>query len=180
MTSQGTQTIASTAADQVGDINDIGGRVGFRYGPNRERVRRPPDCAGAGRAERGHGGARGGRRADPLHGDVGRRRGSALQEVRRYVGNVLVVQSGSGAGYRLTRQVLLTDRQGSTHQVLGAMTLQMMNAASLSSFDAWGPAPRRGELGSGVAVDAGSGKPAEIEHDARLHRPRDGRDYRWA
>lgn len=63
-----------------------------------------------------------------------------LQEVRRYVGNVLVAQSGSGATYALRRQVLLTDRLGST-QVLDAMTLQPVNPvgpASPMSFDAWG------------------------------------------
>ncbi|MFC4820070.1 RHS repeat-associated core domain-containing protein [Dokdonella ginsengisoli] len=148
VTSQGTQTIAYTAADQVSDIRDGVNRVGFRYGPSRERVRRL-DYAGAGALS-----------ADTVVHEVGGAQirytatstdgAGALQEVRRYVGNVLVVQSGSGANYRLTRQVLLTDRQGSTHQVLGAMTLQPVNAASPSSFDAWGQ--RRDAASWGAAV----------------------------
>jgi RHS repeat-associated protein len=76
--------------------------------------------------------------------------------VRRYVGNVLVVQTGSGASYRLKRQILLTDAQGSTQQVVSAVTLLPTNAATPASFDAWGlrrtgdtwsnPAPWTGTL----------------------------------
>ena|GEM_PF-4945251 len=125
---------ADQAVDLVHDVNYT--RVGFRYGPNRERVRRL-DYANAvaptastivhyvGGAE-----IRYAARAD---GGAG-----VLQEVRRYAGNVMVVQSGGGASYRLKRLVRLAERQGSTYQVLGAMTLRPANAASPMDFDAWG------------------------------------------
>lgn len=63
---------------------------------------------------------------------------NVLEDVRRMAGNTMVTQGGSGPGYSLKRQVVLRDRQGSIDQVLGAMTLEPVNASSPSSFDAWG------------------------------------------
>lgn len=117
------------------DIRDAANasHVGFEYGPNRERVRRI-DYAGmspdtvvhvVGSAEIRYG-------ANSNNG------ASQLQEVRRLLGNVISVQTGSGSSYRIKRQVLLADAQGSTQQVLAATTLLPVNAAGNQSFDAWG------------------------------------------
>ncbi|GAA0711102.1 toxin TcdB middle/N-terminal domain-containing protein [Dokdonella soli] len=136
--SLGSQTIQYTAADQASDIRDTvnNARVGFSYGPNRERVRRldyaSSVAVSADTVVHWAGDAQIRYTASVVSGANG------LLEVRRTIGNTLVVQTGSGATYRLKRQILLTDAQGSTHQVLGAMTLTPVNASSPTSFDSWG------------------------------------------
>ncbi|MBO9661427.1 RHS repeat-associated core domain-containing protein [Dokdonella sp.] len=153
VTPQGTQTIAYTAADQATDIRDQRNRVGFHYGPNRERLRRL-DYGGASATSALSvvhyvGGA------EIRYAATAGNGAGALQEVRRYVGNVLVVQKASGGAYALKRQILLTDAQGSTHQVLGAMDLRPVNGTSPASFDPWGSRRDAMTWGSSVPWDAG-------------------------
>ncbi|MBO9661425.1 hypothetical protein [Dokdonella sp.] len=96
----------------------------------------------------------------------------ALKEVRRTAGNVLVVQDVSREVYQLKRLTLLTDFQGSTHRVLSAMTQQPVAPVTSTSFDAWASfaTARRG-----ANLGHRPGDVAAIQHDARLHGPRDGR-----
>lgn len=129
--SAGGQTITYSAADQAIEIADLGSRVRFGYGPNRERLQRV-DYAGGASVVHFVGGA------EVRYAATASEGAGTLMEVRRYIGNVLSIQRGSGATYSLKRQVLLTDRQGSTHLVLGAMTLRPVNEASPMSFDVWG------------------------------------------
>lgn len=143
--SNGQQVLGITynAADQATDLvhngNADGGtprpsaRVKFFYGPNRERVRRV-DYDGTVAAESVVHTVGGAEIRYSASGDAA---GALQHEVRRYVGNVIVVQSGSGVNYRLKRQIVLADRQGSTYQVLGAMSLRPIHAGPMS-FDAWG------------------------------------------
>ncbi|MFC4821945.1 toxin TcdB middle/N-terminal domain-containing protein, partial [Dokdonella ginsengisoli] len=128
--------ITYNAADQAVDLvhNDTGARVGFAYGPNRERVRRL-DYDGALAQSASTvvhyvGGAEIRYLATANNG------AGALREVRRTVGNVLVVQDVSRGAYQLKRLTLLTDFQGSTHRVLSAMTQQPVAPVASTSFDA--------------------------------------------
>jgi len=132
------RTLAYTAADQVETTKDTtrNAKVGFGYGPNRERLRRldyaGAEAVGADTVVHWVGGAQV-RYTASVVGGV-----NQLVDVRRMAGNTMVTQRGSGPGYSLKRQVVLRDRQGSIDQVLGAMTLEPVNASSPSSFDAWG------------------------------------------
>ncbi|MBN8726914.1 MAG: hypothetical protein J0H15_04330 [Xanthomonadales bacterium] len=127
-----------TAADQVETIKDTtsDAKVGFGYGPNRERLRRldyaGAEAVGADTVVHWVGGAQV-RYTSSVAGGA-----NVLKDVRRMAGNMMVTQVVSGAGYSLQRQVVLRDRQGSIDQVLGAITLEPVNGALPASFDAWG------------------------------------------
>lgn len=129
-----------SAADQITDVTDrvsaSAMRAGFRYGPNRERVKRLDYASADSQSASTLGYSIGG--AEVRYASNTSDMPSAMQEVRRQVGNILVVQSGAGSSYRIKRQILLTDSQGSTQRVLGAMSLQPTAAAQDVSFDAWG------------------------------------------
>lgn len=145
----GDRTFAYTPYDLLSTLTwgvGTGGRkVGYEYGPNREKIRRL-DYANASAATS----------PEVTHfvgGAEVRWYSTYLREVRRYLGPLLIVQSGSGASYKVERQYFLTDAQGSTFAVLTDWGMPV-NAAAAMSFDPFGarrdPAGGRSTYWSGT------------------------------
>lgn len=128
-TDNGVRTLAYTPYDLPSTITGGNGKVGFEYGPNREKLRRL-DYASAGATSA----------TDVTH-YVGSAEihvvSGAISEVRRYLGAVLLVQRKTGSTYTVERQYLLTDAQGSTSAVLTEWGEPVNTNASMS-FDPFG------------------------------------------
>src|SRR5690606_30633782 len=130
------KTLTWTTYDAVAMITSIqaDNKVGFEYGPGRERIRRL-DYADADDVS-----------AQSLTHFVGSAEirytangtsPGAFEEVRRYVGGVILVQRGGGSTQTTRREYLLTDAQGSTYAVLDDYGMPI-NARARMSFDPFG------------------------------------------
>ena len=129
--SAGDRTITYTPYDLPAALTSVSNniKVGFEYGPNREKIRRlnyPSTTAT--------------NSTDVVHyvGDAEIHVNAlGIQEVRRYAGPVIVVQSDSGGQYQIGRQYPLTDGQGSTFAVLSDWGEPLSAHASMA-FDPFG------------------------------------------
>ena len=134
------KTLTWTAYDKVATIgsSQLNTKVGFDYGPNREKIRRI-DYSGffgisASKVTHYVGGAEVRWNASGSGSSI---TAGTFDEVRRYVGGVIIVQRGTGTSQTTQREYLLTDAQGSTYAVLddyGAV----INASARMSFDPFG------------------------------------------
>ena len=127
-----------TAYDQTATISSAqaNSKVGFDYGPNRERIRRLDYAAALSTS------------AETVTHFVGGAEvrwtvnsstngANVLQEVRRYLGGIIIVQRGTGTAQTIRREYLLTDAQGSTYAVLDDYGMPI-NASARMSFDPFG------------------------------------------
>ena len=130
------KSLTWTAYDAVTMITSaqLNTKVGFDYGPNRERIRRldygSASAASALTVTHFVGSAE-------IRYTANGTSPGGFEEVRRTVGGVIIVQRGSGGTQTTRREYLLTDAQGSTFAVLDDYGMPI-NASARMSFDAFG------------------------------------------
>ena len=130
------KSLSWTAYDAVTMITSaqLNTKVGFDYGPNRERIRRldygSASAASAQTVTHFVGSAE-------IRYTANGTSPGGFEEVRRYVGGMIIVQSGALPVQTTVREYLLTDSQGSTYAVLDDYGMPI-NANARMSFDAFG------------------------------------------